>query len=840
AGFGGDNGPATSAQLDSPGAVAVDGIGRLFIADTGNAVVRQIDANGNISTIAGTGQSGFGGDGGDATIALLASPIGLSVDAAGNIFIADALNQRIRKISTGGTISTIAGDGTPGFAGDGGQAGSAELDFPFGVAVDSQGQVSIADTSNQRVRHVDSGGTIATTAGNGTLGISGDGGEATGAQLGSPFGVAIDATGRIYIADNLSQRIRRVELDGTIDTVAGTGIAGFSGDGQLATNAQLRTPQAVALDSSGRLYIVDTYNHAIRRVELDGTIDTVAGTGGQSGFAGDNGPATSALLDNPQGIAIDGNGVLYIADTYNHRIRRVDTSGTITTIAGNDTAGYAGDNGPAIDATLSFPYSIVFDSHGRLVFADSANNRIRRIETDGTIDTIAGTGQPGYNGDGILATNAKLNSPYGVAVDSTGRIVITDCINQRIRRIETNGTISTVAGYGVAGASGDAALAVDAGLGRPIGIAVDGSGGIVIADTDNNRIRRVDATTGIITTVAGQIDPVNVGPVASARLVDPQAVAVAPTMTLVAGGSSGTLEAIANGKVGVVAGRYPQSISTANLARFRTSHFGTVGGTAFDPTTGAIYITETSANRIHVITQVDPSNPQTWTIAVLANTAGTAGFADGAAASAMFRSPSGLYLDATAHVLYIADTGNHAIRALDLGTNLVTTVINTSHSLGFGGDGGPAAAALLFEPTALARCPNGDMFIADTGNNRVRRVTADSTITTVLGDGVPASSGEGAPARTFPVDSPRGLACDDFGNLFVTSTTALRLLPASDAHVVDGSGSVQTIFGSPPRTTFPAEVTSCLTAATVIGPTTVQVADACTGLLVQLDRAYTP
>jgi sugar lactone lactonase YvrE len=241
-----------------------------------------------------------------------------------------------------------------------------------------------------------------------------------------------------------------------------------------------------------------------------------------------------------------------------------------------------------------------------------------------------------------------------------------------------------------------------------------------------------------------------------------------------------------------------------------------------------------------VITQVDPADPGTWTIATLANATGSEGFADGPAESARFRAPSGLFLDGAAGTLYIADTGNHAIRALDLATNTLTTIVNTSHRLGFAGDGGPATAALLFRPTALTRCPGGDLFIADTSNNRVRRVTSAGTITTVLGDGVPASSGEGEPAQTFPVDGPRGLACDALGNLFVTSTTTVRLLPASDAGIVDGEGVVQTIYGALPRTTFPSAVTGCLTGLAVTSPTTVQVSDACTGLLVELARVPAP
>jgi len=324
--------------------------------------------------------------------------------------------------------------------------------------------------------------------------------------------------------------------------------------------------------------------------------------------------------------------------------------------------------------------------------------------------------------------------------------------------------------------------------------------------------------------------------ITKARLEDPQAIAVGSSFTLVAAGSSGTLEAIRNGRVEAIAGRYPQETATGTLARYRTSAFGTVGGTALDPA-GAIYFTESSSNRIHKVTQVNPADPKTWTIEILANTAGTAGFADGTAGTARFRNPTGLFLDATANLLYIADTGNHAIRALNLTTNAVTTIANASHTFGFAGDGGAATAAQLFAPTAVTKCSNGDVFIADSSNNRVRRIVAGGVISTVLGDGVPASSGEGSPSRTFPVDRPRGIACDAFGNLYVTSSTTVRLVTADDTGIVDGTGAVQTIYGEPPRDTFPASVTTCLTGLAVTGPASVQVADACTGLLVQLTRS---
>ncbi|MDQ3365421.1 MAG: hypothetical protein M3680_08340 [Myxococcota bacterium] len=838
AAFGGDGGPATSAQLATPYGVAIDVLGRVLIADTSNQRIRVIDVDDTIATVAGTGQVGIGGDGGAATAAELSFPVSVAVDATGQLFIADTLNQRLRRVGADGIIATIAGTGVAGFAGDGGAATSAQLANPLGVAVDGLGRIAIADTSNQRIRRIAADGTISTIAGNGTFGFGGDGASATTAQLSSPYGVTFDAQGRIYVADGGNQRICRIDLDGTLRTIAGTGSQGSSGDGGPAIRAQLTNPIALVVDATGRVVIADTLNHRLRRIELDGTITTIAGTG-VTGYAGDGGPATSARLDNPNGVAVDQQDRVVFADTFNQRIRRIALDGTITTIAGNGSFGAGGDGGLATSASLGYPRAITIDNQGRLLIGDTGNHRIRRVEADGTIHTIVGTGVQGFSGDGGAAVTAQLNSPHGLEVDAQGRVVLTDGLNHRIRRVALDGTISTIAGSGPSGPSGDGGLATMANLSRPNGFAIDAAGRIVIVDTNNHRLRRFEVG-GVLTTIAGKIDPDGTGGVAAARLANPQALVVTPAITLTAGGTSGTVEAVREGRVEVIAGRYPQTIPTGALARFRTASFGTVGGVAIDPASGRIYVAETSAHRVLVITQVDPAAPGTWTIATLANAAGIEGFADGAAGTARLRAPGGLFLDRATGTLYIADTGNHAIRALDVATNTITTVVNTNHRLGFAGDGGPAGAALLFRPTAVTRCPGGDLFVADTSNNRIRRVDGAGTITTVLGDGVPASSGEGEPAQTFPVDGPRGLACDARGNLFVTSTTTVRLLPASDTGVVDGEGAVQTIYGGLPRVTFPSAVTGCLTGLAVTSATTVQVSDACTGLVVELERVPAP
>jgi subtilase family serine protease len=324
-----------------------------------------------ISTVAGNGTSGSSGDGGPASSAELGYPSGVAVDGAGNLFIADTFNARIRKVTPAGAISTVAGNGTRGFTGDGGPATSAELRLPGGVAVDSVGDLFIADETNNRIRKVTAAGAISTVAGNGTPGFSGDGGPATSAELFEPGGLAVDSGGNLFIADSMNNRIRKVTPAGTISTVAGNGVEGFGGDGQPAIVAELNQPNGVAIDSAGNLFIADLANNRIRKVTPAGTISTVAGNG-TPGFSGDGGPATSAELFSPWDVAVDGAGNLFIADAFNDCIRKVTPGGTIGTVAGNGTPGFSGDGGLSTLAELRMPEAVAVDGAGNLFIADTS------------------------------------------------------------------------------------------------------------------------------------------------------------------------------------------------------------------------------------------------------------------------------------------------------------------------------------------------------------------------------------------------------------------------------------------------------------------------------------
>ena len=331
-----------------------------------------------ILTVAGNGSTGVLGDGGPATSASLYEPEGVAVDAAGNLYIADTNFNRIRKVSADGTISTVAGNGSDGYLGDGGPATIAVLNLPNEVAVDAAGNLYIADTHNSRIRMVTPAGTITTFAGGGSGNGLGDGGPATSAMLYWPNGVLMSAGGTLYIGDTYDHRVREVTSNGIITTLAGTGSQGYGGDGGPAASAQLNQPGGLAMDPAGNVYVADSGNNRVRKIAPDGTITTVAGCG-CAGPLGDGGPATSASLAWPSGVAVDAAGNLYIADYENNRVRRVDPSGTIRTVAGNGMGGFSGDGGPAASAELWYPGDVAVDAVGDVFIADGGNFMVREL-----------------------------------------------------------------------------------------------------------------------------------------------------------------------------------------------------------------------------------------------------------------------------------------------------------------------------------------------------------------------------------------------------------------------------------------------------------------------------
>jgi len=594
----GDGGPALAAILNQTEGIAVYK-GTIYVADADDNRVRKITSDGNIQTIAGTGSAGFSGDGGPAGAAMVDHPYGLAVDAAGNLFIADLGNARIRKISLNGTIQTVAGGGLipAGANGDNNPALSVQLMQPRNIAVDPDGTLYISDFGANRVYRLSAGGTLTTFAGTGNAGFAGDGAAAFMAQLKSPAGLASDTIGNVFICDSGNNRIRKVNrgVISTVYTIAGpTGIAlNTSGTLYIAAanyfGTQFRSipgitsPQDVTLDASGNAYA--TTGQVVRKITADGNVSAIAGSATARYFGGDNGPATSARLHTPTGIAVDELGNWYVADSLNNRIRKITSGGGISTFAGTGIAGSGGDGGPAALAQLSGPRSVALDAQHNVYVADTGNNRIRKITPDGNIAAFAG----GFNAPEYLTMSANgilhvadtgnnrvlkvlpsgsttivaqvlkpsslaidasgnvfvgeltriskitpsgivttvldgLNSPRGLVLTEDGSLLIAEMGANSIRRLALGGTLSTIAGTGVAGSLGDGGLALSAQLNAPADLVADLSGKIWVADSGNNHIRTL--TPDSVGAILGAATVVNAASVAIGAIAPGEIVSI--------------------------------------------------------------------------------------------------------------------------------------------------------------------------------------------------------------------------------------------------------------------------------------------------------------------------
>jgi sugar lactone lactonase YvrE len=624
-GYSGDGGAATSAQLGYPTALAFDAAGDLFIADADYGVVRRVDAVTQIiTTVAGGGKT-YPPTGVLATQAQLYNPTGLTFNPAGDLLIADnGLPAILRVAASTQIITIVAGNFTlgPGFSGDGGPATSAQLSpyRTFGgmdLVVDAAGNIFFTDPNNYRVRRIDAATNVITTvAGNGTVG---DGGPVTSALLFST-GIAVDSSGNVFVGDlNSAARVRRVDAaTGLISTVAGRDVESAlppSGNGGPATAAQLSRALGVALDASGNLFLSD-HQASVRDVEAStGIINEYAGNG-TPGFGGDGGPATSAELYSPRGIATDGGGNLYIADQTNNIVRRVDAATqVITTVAGNTAilsngrpaGGYSGDGGPATLAQLNTPFSVYVDVKGNLFIADCGNNVVRRIDAlTQKISTVAGDYSlgAGFSGDNGPATAAQLSCPAGLALDKFGNLYVADNGNYRVREVNgVTGIITTLAGNGTFTYGGDGGPAASASLwpylpGLAIAPGTGGNMNILVSDGTSGRVREISIPP--VPAVFLSPSELTFGSQMAGTFSSPQLIAITNSGT-------GTL------KVSNV------SVSGTDAADFLFSSGGTCPGTSFDlaPTancTVAVTFSPLAAGvRSATVTYTDnaPSSPQT-------------------------------------------------------------------------------------------------------------------------------------------------------------------------------------------------------------------------------------
>ncbi len=639
----GDGGPAIAAEIGNIQGIAVDPAGNLYLSDTDHHRVRKVDTRGIITTVAGSGVPGFAGDGGPAASAQLNLPYGLAAGPAGDLYIADLGNNRVRRITPDGLISTIAGTGSRQPAGDGGPASNAALSAPRNLTLDSFGNLYISEFERHRVRKVTPDGRITTIAGTGARGFSGDGGFAVLAQLAFPAGLAVDASGSLYIADSQNQRIRRITSRGMISTVLG---------GVPAT--ALLTPTAVAVNREGAVFVLDQ-SHTILSLTPSAAWITAAGTGAAA-FSGDGTSASQAALLCPNDLALGSSGDLYIAD--GSRIRRVDSSGIIHTVAGDAYVHAVGDGGPALAARLLQPASVALDTLGNLYIAETGAHRVRKVTASGAIETSFGNGVPGFIGDGAPSAGSPSSGPAGVAVDSTGALIVAEAGNHRVRRIAA-GRVSTLIGTGDAGTTAEAKRGPETRLRAPRGLCVDSLDAVFVVDTGNHRVLRLGPDS-LVTLAAGAGDAGDGGddgPARAARLNQPLACAI-----------------------------------DAN---------------------GNLLIADTLNHRIR---QVAPQG----TISTIAGT-GVPGVSgdEGPAALARLSAPAGIAVDPGGSV-FISDTGNHRIRQITP-DGIIHSIAGGNWS-GFTGDDGLASSALLHSPGGLQLDRSGSLYFADTGNNRVRRL----------------------------------------------------------------------------------------------------------------------
>ena len=838
---------------------------------------------GDLYTLAGSagGVEGHSGDTGSATSALLGHVNDVVADSSGNLYIADTSNNRVQEVAatthtqfgvsmTAGDIYTIAGSasGTSGSSGDGGVATSALLSSPTGVALDSSDNLYIADQANNRVQFVAAAacssscpwglsstgtGDIYTIAGTGTAGHTGDGGAATSAHLDLPTGVALDSSGNLYIADQYNNRVQFVAaascssscrwgLSATITndiyTIAGSasGTSGHSGDGSAATSALLDGPDALSLDSSGNLYIADAGNSRVQFVAaaacttscplgLSSTtandIYTIAGSAtGSSGSTGDGSAATSALLDDNWGVAVDSSGDLYIGDTDNNRVQFVaasscssscpwglsaTTKGDIYTIAGSATGsgGEAGERGPATSALLDGVTGLGLDASGNLLLADPYNYEVQLVPTSacsascswapfvtttGHLYPAAGSveGTEGHSGNSGPATDALMGEVNDVVADSSGNLYIADTSNNRAQEVSatshtqfgismTAGDIYTIAGSasGTSGSSGDGGVATSALLSSPTGVALDSSGNLYIADQANNRVQFVAAGActsscpwGLSTTGTGDI------------------YTIAGTGTAGHSGDGGAAT---------------------------SAHLDLPTGVALD-SSGNLYIADQYNNRVQFVAVASCSSSCRWGLSsttahdiytIAGSASGTEGHSgDGSAAtSALLNDPSSVVLDSAGN-LYIADTDNNRVQFVAVAScssscplglsstaanDIYTVAGSASGSSGDSGNGGAATSALLSSPSGLALNSAGNVFVADGGNNRVQLVaaatcsslcplgitsTTKGDIYTVAGSatGADGESGLGGLATSAVLNGVAGVGTDSAGDLYVADT----------------------------------------------------------------------
>jgi len=647
--------------------------------------------------------SGVGSLDGSGSVARFNLPSGVAVDEAGNAYVADSWNHSIRKITPAGVVTTLAG--ASGQSGDlDGVGSAARFNLPSGVAVDGAGNVYVADAENHTIRKITPDGTVTTLAGS-----SGHRGSANGsgssARFARPRSLAVDGSGSVYVADSDNHAIRKITPEGLVMTLAGSAGKVGSADGTGAS-ARFYLPSGVAVDGASNVYVADTNNHAIRKITPEGAVTTWAGSP-DDGFLGNiDGTGTSARFYLPSGVAVDGAGNVYVVDAI-ETVRRITPAAVVTTLAGTpNQAGSADGTGSAarFNMQLRGPNGVAVDRAGNLYVTDVSNSTIRKISPAGAVGTLAGTTGEAGTADGF-GRAARFSSPLGVAVDGAGNVYVADSLNNTIRKVTASEVVTTLAGtagkWGSRDGTGTAAR-----FSLPKGVAVDRARNIYVADNDNNTIRMI-TPSGVVTTLAG-----------TAR-------------------QSGSAD----------------GVGTA-------AQFGRPGGVAVDDA-GNVYVADTGNSTIRMIT---PSG----VVTTLAGTASRTGSADGVGTAARFDRPGGVAVDGAGNV-YVADTGNQTIRKIEPSA-VVTTLAGAAGQVG-SVDGAGAAARFNF-PVGVAVDDTGNVYVADTRNDSVRKITPTGVVSTPVGTALKSGTVAGPlPATLF---EPSGVAVDPTtGNLFIVLQDAI-------------------------------------------------------------------